>query len=92
MRRSTIAIAALASLGLGAGCATDGHVDEHWGESQRTLAAQQVEHPEASDEVRPVVGLGSATADHVTENDHERQSEQFRKDEQTSLLELIDAR
>ena len=85
MNRITTIVAALA---LCAGCAHN-HTDDHWGESQRTLSAQQIQNPEASDEKTPVVGMGSSSAVQVTANYHARQREQAHDDHSESLLELI---
>lgn len=50
------------------------HVDENFGDSQRTLTAQQVANPEASDELRTVDGMAGTSADDVTVNYHERRA------------------
>lgn len=84
----TMTLGLLALCALGAGCAHS-HVDEHWGESYRTAKVTQVAHPEASDEVRPVEGIGATTADHVTDNYHERQVEQFTDRDSRTLFDTI---
>jgi hypothetical protein len=88
MKRITTTLALL--LLLGSGC-VHSHVEEHWGESYRTAKAQQVENPEASDELRPVEGIGATTADHVTGNYHERQQEQSTDRDRTTLFDTINS-
>ena len=86
MKRAIIVAAVLA---MGAGCAHS-HVDEHWGESQRTLSAQQIQNPEAGDVRTPVDGMGSSTADNVVANYHERQRNQAHEAKNDTLLDLIE--
>jgi len=91
MKRTTNPMISLAALLLlGGGCAHS-HVDEHWGESYRTSRAQQVENPGASDELRPVLGIGATTADHVTDNYHERQREQSTDRDTRTLFDTINS-
>jgi hypothetical protein len=72
------------------GCISpDRHTEDHWGESHAELKAQQIQTPEAGDEVRTVEGLGATSADHVTENYHGRQAEQFEDGRPQSLIEDI---
>ena len=72
------------------GCISpDRHVEEHWGESYTELKAQQIQDPSAGDVTRPVQGLGATSADHVTQNYHSRQEEQFSDQNSDSLLDLI---
>jgi hypothetical protein len=75
MKRHTIFAAAALAAALGAGCAHRSHVKEHYGESVRTLRAQQIAHPEAGQRERQVEGLPAETADHVTSGYHERQAQ-----------------
>jgi hypothetical protein len=85
-----IALSALVLLGLSAGCAQHSHVDEHWGESYRTLKAQQIANPDAGNEVRPVEGMSSTTARDVSATYHTRQAEQPQTKSNESLLEILD--
>lgn len=56
--------------GLSAGCAS--HIDQHWGESYRTLTQSQIANPDAGADPNPVEGLSATSADHVTSGYHER--------------------
>ncbi|MCP5060213.1 MAG: hypothetical protein GY937_26230 [bacterium] len=58
--------------GLSVGCAS--HLDQHWGESYRTLTQNQIANPEAGSDAAPVEGLSATSADHVTTSYHERRS------------------
>jgi hypothetical protein len=78
--------------GLSVGCAsadTYSHTEDHFGESQRTLKAQQIANPDAGNEVRPVRGMNSATARDVTATYHFRQAEQIETQDDGSLLDGI---
>ena len=81
-----IALAAALAAGLGTGCAQHSHVDDHWGESYRTLTAQQIENPDAGNDPKPVEGMNSTTAPDVTATYHSRQAEQSKPPENRSVL------
>jgi hypothetical protein len=77
---------------LSAGCASAdkySHTEDHWGESYRTLKAQQIANPEAGKEVRTVEGMNSSTARDVSATYHSRQAEQPTVQNDDSLLSLI---
>ena len=81
---------ALVLAGLSLGCAGHSHVDDHWGESHRTLKAQQIANPDAGNEVRPVEGMAATTARDVSATYHVRQAEQPQNPPDRSLFELLD--
>jgi hypothetical protein len=87
--RKRIALGTLILAGLAAGCANHSHVDDHFGESYRTLKAQQIANPDAGNEVRTVEGMSSATARDVTATYHSRQAEQPQVQNDDSLLDII---
>lgn len=84
-----IVLSSLVLAGLGMGCANRSHVNEHWGESYRTLKAQQIANPDAGQEVQVVEGMSSTTARDVTTTYHSRQAEQPQTRENTSLVEIL---
>jgi hypothetical protein len=93
MTRRTLATPILA-LGLGffgSACvaANHSHVEDHWGESYRTLMARQVENPDAGKETKSVEGMNSTTAADVTETYHFRQTEQPRTTETQTQLDDV---
>jgi hypothetical protein len=59
------------------GCATPSHVDDHFGESQRTLKAQMIANPDAGKDERPVAGLGASEAGQVIVNRQERSTVEY---------------
>lgn len=78
--------------GLSAGCASAdaySHTEDHFGESQRMLKAQQIANPHAGREARPVRGMSSFTARDVTETYHFRQAEQVNTTDGGSLIDGI---
>ena len=93
MTLRTLATPLLAiGLGLaGTACvaANHSHVEDHWGESYRTLMARQVENPDAGKETKSVEGMNSTTAADVTETYHFRQSEQPRTTETQTQLDDV---
>ena len=64
------------------------HSEEWSGESYTTLKEQQIANPDAAEETRPVEGIASTTADHVTANYHESQRGSHNSDS-TSTLESM---
>jgi hypothetical protein len=76
---------------LGTACvaANHSHVEDHWGESYRTLMAQQIANPDAGKSEKPVEGMNSTTAADVTETYHFRQSEQPRTTETQTQLDDV---
>lgn len=64
------------------------HSEEFKGESYTTLKEQQIANPDAAEEARPVEGIASTTADHVTANYHESQRGSHNSDS-TSTLESM---
>jgi hypothetical protein len=78
-RNRSAAVIAATLVGLfGTACvaANHSHVEDHWGESYRTLMAQQIQNPDAGKETKTVEGMNSTTAAGVTETYHSRQAEQ----------------
>ncbi|HVH07579.1 MAG TPA: hypothetical protein VNE71_16425 [Myxococcota bacterium] len=69
--------------------ANHSHVEDHWGESYRSLMAQQVANPDAGKETKSVEGMNSTTAADVTETYHYRQSEQPRTTETQTQLDDV---
>jgi hypothetical protein len=60
--------------------------EEFTGESFTTLKERQIANPEAGQEAKPVEGIASTTADHVTANYHERQQTGHQDGDDTFLL------
>lgn len=89
MKNFTLVAATLLVAALSAGCAQHSHIEDHWGESQRTLKAQQIANPDAGKEVKVVEGMNSATARDVTATYHSRQAEQPTVREDSTLLDII---
>lgn len=79
----------LAALATGCSAANHSHVEDHWGESYRTLKAQQIANPNAGQDPKPVEGMNSTTARDVTATYHSRQAEQPVTRENTTLLDLV---
>jgi hypothetical protein len=84
-----IALSSLVLVGLGLGCANRSHVSDHWGESYRTLKAQQIANPDAGQEVQVVEGMSSTTARDVSATYHTRQAEQPQTRQDSSLIEIL---
>lgn len=74
----------------GTACASS-HVNEHFGESHRTLTAQQIENPEAGGS-EPVYGVGATTADQATATYHRRQTEQASEPARETLFDYVSER
>ena len=65
------------------------HSDEFKGESYATLKQQQIANPNAGEQVEPIEGIASTTADHVSVNYHQRQEASHQDDGFSFLLEEI---
>lgn len=91
-RIAGLALALALGGGLGtAGCsaANHSHVEDHWGESYRSLKAQQIANPDAGKETKTVEGMNSTTAADVSATYHFRQAEQPLTRETPSQLETL---
>lgn len=88
-RRIASCLVLLAGLSVGCSAANHSHVEDHWGESYRTLKAQQIANPDAGKELKTVEGMNSTTAAGVTATYHSRQTEQPQTQQDSTLLELI---
>jgi hypothetical protein len=84
-----LAALCLAVTGTACVAANHSHVEDHWGESYRTLMARQVANPDAGKETKSVEGMNSTTAADVTETYHFRQSEQPRTTETQTQLDDV---
>ena len=80
--------ASLLLANLSMGC-MHGHSEEFKGEAFTTLKEQQIANPDAGLEVKPVEGIASTTADHVSENYHERQKKSHQDDDFEFLVESM---
>ena len=65
------------------------HSEEFIGESFTTLKEQQIANSDAGQQVEPVEGIASTTADHVSANYHERQQAQYQDDGVVFLLDSM---
>jgi hypothetical protein len=94
MKRTNRHAAVIAAISLGffgTACvaANHSHVEDHWGESYRSLMAQQIQNPDAGKETKTVEGMNSTTAAGVTETYHSRQAEQPQTTETPTQLDDI---